>query len=111
MQKLFVVVRADLPQGLQDAQLAHAAIQFVFEHPQLAESWYYGPNNIIVKQVPDEEALSALWDKLRLRKVAMSSFTEPDLGGQLTAISLGGEGVNALLRELPLTGQPQAAAA
>lgn len=102
MQKLFIVVRADLDLGLQMAQAIHAAVQFVFELPEQARAWYTDSNNVIVKQVPDEEALATLVSGRDWRRVQCQVFGEPDLNGAWTAAAFIGEGANAYLRELPL---------
>ncbi len=103
MQKLFIVVRADLPLGLQMAQAIHAAVQYVTEDPhELVKDWYETSNNVIVKHVADEAELTALVQDRNYCKVSASVFGEPNLGGAWTAAAFMGEGANAYLRELPL---------
>lgn len=109
MLKLFIVVRADLPIGLQMAQAIHAAVQYVREDPhELTSKWYETSNNVIVKHVPDEQALAKLVHGYGWQAQV---FSEPDLGGAWTAAAFMGEGANAYLRELPLAQLPQALAA
>ena len=99
MEKLFVIVRADLPAGLQVAQACHALRQFVAEHPETDRAWFEGSNNLVVLQVPSEGALLALAE--RAHGVPASVFREPDLGDQATAIAIGPAG-SALVAQLPL---------
>jgi peptidyl-tRNA hydrolase len=84
MHKLYVVVRNDLDPGLQMAQAIHAALEYakqiLFEKEKL-------PENVIVLQVPDEEALKKLAYSMSHEFVELFCFTEPDLGHQLTSIS------------------------
>ncbi len=109
MQKLYIVVRADLPFGLQMAQAIHAAVQYVIED-ELSAHWYKNSNNVVVKHVSDEAALLELAAKGESRRLVVEAFQEPDLAGATTAVAFVGEGANALLRELPLAFQlPKAA--
>lgn len=54
MEKLYVVVRADLSPGLQIAQACHACRAFQAEYRDLEESWYTTSNTIAVLSVPSE---------------------------------------------------------
>lgn len=97
MKRLYVVVRGDLPAGLQMAQACHAARAF-------ARPWSLD-ENLIVLNAPDQPALWGLL--LRATSdldVDVAAFAEPDLGWQLTAIALCGAKVQKLLRDLPLAG-------
>jgi len=77
--------------GLRTAQVGHALIAWVLA---------YGapPENLVVLQVPDLAALSALAERLEGDIVR---FHEPDLDGALTAIAAGPETWRAL-SSLPL---------
>lgn len=121
MQKLFIVVRADLDLGLQMAQVGHAVAQFIHYNPNEYRAWFYGPdfkggepagpNNIVVKHIANEAELLALVSKAASTSMGVASFQEPDLGGQTTAAAFGGPGAQQLLWKLPLARFPQAAAA
>lgn len=94
--RLYVVVRADLPIGLQMAQAVHAALLF--------GNLVGVRENVVVLHMPDEEALRSLEDALSpapaLRWIA---FREPDVDNQLTAIAVDGVlSVKNWLRPLPL---------
>lgn len=111
MKKLFVVIREDLDHGMQLAQSIHAAMLFGYENPEATKAWIEGPNNIIVKKVPNEAALRALLAKAGSHYMDISTFQEPDLDDQITAAALGGPGTQALLWHLPLAGDSARAAA
>jgi len=99
---LYVVVRSDLPIGLQMAQLGHAAFTFGREHPDADVG-----ENIYVKSAASEPALLRLVQRA-VGLCPITVFHEPDIGGQLTAAAFGAE-ARGLLSALPLAGKPQAA--
>ena len=77
--KLYAITRADLAPGLRTAQVGHALIAWVLAHGT-------PPDNLVVLQVPDLTALSALAANLEGDVVR---FHEPDLADALTAIAAG----------------------
>ena len=99
--KLYAVTRADLPAGLQAAQLGHALVAYVLAQPAQAARWHTRSNNLVCLAVPDKEALSGLVERLAGASVPMLCFHEPDLGGELTAVAVAPEGAR-LLASLPL---------
>ena len=80
--KLYVVVRADLPPGLQVAQACHALREFVHQYPEVDREWFSRSNNLVVLQVPSLAALEAL---VLRTEGAVAPFYEPDLDGAMTA--------------------------
>lgn len=102
MLKLFILVRADLPTGLQIAQAIHAAIQWVIEDPDISSVWHQKSNNVVVKHVANEAALLELAAEGERRGLVVEAFKEPDLADATTAVAIVGGRANALLRELPL---------
>jgi peptidyl-tRNA hydrolase len=100
MKKLYVIARADLKPGLLAAQACHAAAAFCLEEGELAKEWRE-ENNLILLSSPTKETLAELLYKLEKRGVKTVHFTEPDLGGELTAIACR-EGATPLVRSLPL---------
>lgn len=86
--KLFTVVRSDLEPGLQCAQSIHAAILFSHQFPEIEKLWYESSNNIVVLSIPDEAELLSLFKKAEREGYQAVAFTEPDLDGELTAITL-----------------------
>jgi len=103
MEKLFVVIRSDLAPGLQLAQSGHAIVAFQHSYPRIFEDWRDGSNNLVILSAEDEARLTALADHLTSKGVAVARFHEPDLGDQMTAISVGPAG-RRLLSSLPLAG-------
>lgn len=104
-----MIGRADLPPGLRAAQIGHALIQWVLEHGQ-------PPDNLVVLEVPDEEALLDYADACcgmtmdsRGTTTRYALFHEPDLEddprGWHTALAVGPEGGRFLSR-LPLAFRP-----
>lgn len=91
---LYVVVRKDLPPGLQMAQACHAAFAYGFYG-----SDDVGDNLVALGASLDElTALAKAAERLNLSHV---SFREPDLGDELTALALSGN-ARALVSQLPL---------
>jgi len=93
---LYVVVRGDLPPGLQMAQACHAVREW--EHAFLHA---VTNGNLIVLSVPGLPELAALKERGD-GQTAVVPFYEPDIGGELTAIALVGGRAKPLLRKLPL---------
>lgn len=91
--KLYGVVRGDLSAGMRAAQVSHALIEWTcrFGRP---------PENLVVLQVPDEDALLDLVGRLA-DDCRRHLFHEPDLDGEATALSVGPEGWRQL-SSLPL---------
>jgi peptidyl-tRNA hydrolase len=89
LDKLYIVARADLPPGLQFAQGCHALRLFVAEHSEVDKRWYETSNNLVVLSVPDKHALAKLAYDLTVQGIEVSTFREPDLDNELTAIAAG----------------------
>jgi hypothetical protein len=94
--RLYVVVRADLPPGLQLAQACHATREFGLRYPGLDLG-----DNLVVLQVPGEAALHELLLEAGDRDLPAVAFAEPDLHDELTAAAFSGD-ARALLSSLPL---------
>lgn len=99
-QRLYVLVRHDMPPGVILCQAAHAFMEFVFTETDKAIEWRRS-NTICVVAVRDETDLLA-WEKkmYECRKVSVM-FHEPDMGGQATALAVEPSAAK-LLRGLPL---------
>ncbi len=101
--KLYVIVRADLPPGLQIAQSIHAARQFAADHQAVEQEWFRKSNTVAVLSVPDETALRKLKTKAEMKGVQYSEFREPDLSDSMTAMALAPtDAARRLCRALPL---------
>ncbi len=99
--KIYLVVRGDLPAGLQAVQAAHALRQFVEEHPETDRAWFEQSNTLALLALPNEATLGVLLVRASRHKVPVSAFREPDRGNELTAIALGPQG-KQLTKHLPL---------
>lgn len=99
--KMYVIVRSDLKPGLQVAQSCHAMRLFIEEHPKVDQVWYEASNNLVVLGVPNKEALAKLAYDLTVQGVEVSTFREPDLNNELTAIAAG-PAAQRYLSTLPL---------
>ena len=86
--KLYLVVRADLPPGLQAAQLVHAGTMFCFEQPQAAGAWYSEVQNVVCLACPDKETLVRLAYEASKQGLGVSMFKEPDLNDEPTAFAV-----------------------
>lgn len=95
MDRLYVVVRSDLPPGLQLAQACHAVLTF-------AQRSNARPENMIVLHVANEAELTET--ALRLFKLGLdpARFYEPDLDGQLTALAVHGAAAKKALQPVSL---------
>ena len=87
VQKLTVVSRRDITPGYQATQAIHAAIQFVFEFPQISQQWFPDPY-LAVLSVENESELKQLIHKLQQSNLKYSVFRESDIDNQITAICI-----------------------
>lgn len=102
MQRLYIVVRADLDPGAQLAQACHAVSTFAVDYPEAHAEWQRGEQNLVVLQVRNEIELRALMDRAGAEEIARyCGFHEPDFGGELTACAFEGS-VARLVSSLPL---------
>lgn len=102
MEKLYVIVRADLAPGLQIAQACHAVQTFCLAHPTTFHNWAAGPGNLVVLHAPDQMSLGVMAKTAAKQGALTAAFNEPDLGNELTAIALCGMSAHKLLSQLPL---------
>jgi hypothetical protein len=110
MQRLYIVLRADLTPGLKIPQACHAQDAFYEEHPELYAEWRTKYKNLIVKEVVDEAALHALFARLYKGGVDASLYHEEDLDQSLTAVAFYGPTAKRFAGPLPLALQPPRAA-
>jgi peptidyl-tRNA hydrolase len=88
LDRFYVVVRSDLPPGLQAAQAVHSAIQFTQEWPDLLVPWYTDSNYLVIVAVPDEPSLWEMAKVAREQNIRYSITQEPDLDDKWTAVAL-----------------------
>lgn len=98
MKRLYVVVREDLPPGLQMAQACHAAFEY-----GLHGSDDVGDNIVVLHA--SAERLRQLVEEAAKRGLSYQDFHEPDLGGELTACAFTGA-ARSLVSSLPLAMRP-----
>ena len=103
--KLYVLVRADLPPGLQGAQAAHAAFHFSVDHPDLTARWVRDSNYLILLAVPDEQALLRLTRRVEAAGVTFSLVREPDMADEATAVAVAPSRSARVFANLPLFGR------
>lgn len=99
--KLFVIVREDLPAGAQACQAVHAAVLFAHLHPGVEGRWWELSKNVALLGAPDEAALRELARACGRAGIAYAMNAEPDLGDSVTSLAIGPAG-KRLLRRLPL---------
>lgn len=74
--------------GFQACQASHAAFSFAVENPEIVQKWHTESNFLIIVTVEDEDALRSLLDEATQRGILTTSFIEPDLDSEMTAIVL-----------------------
>lgn len=104
--RLYIVVRSDIPLGLQMAQAVHAAFLFTQKHPQLVGEWEKNSQYLIIVQVPTGDHLTALSLKARNLDILHEKWQEPDLGNATTSIAFApSSAARKLCGSLPLAGR------
>lgn len=89
--------------GYQGVQGMHAAIQFMFEHPEFSKEWFVKSNYLGFLSTSNEDCLKQLIEAASKAGVKFSIFREPDIGDQITAIALEpGSKAKKLCSKLPL---------
>lgn len=83
--KLYVLIREDLTPAQQAVQAGHALAQFMLDHADQGATWRN--RTLIYLGIPSERHLKRYAEQLRLMERPVSSFREPDLGNELTAIA------------------------
>lgn len=74
--------------GYQAVQGMHAAIQFQFEHQELARYWFEKSNYLGFLSVANEYELHQMIEKAIAQDIKFSIFREPDIDNQITAIAI-----------------------
>ena len=100
---MFVITRQDISPGLQCSQIVHASDQFKYEHPTDHESWFRNSNYLAILSVKNESELLSLVEKVCSHNLVHSTFSEPDLNNELTAIAVApSKAAKKLFSSLPL---------
>lgn len=92
MDKLYLIVRADLSAAQQAVQAAHALQAFNLQHERAARTWAAGSNTLALLAVENEAQLAELAARAETFGVRCSLFREPDLDDSLTAIAISPDG-------------------
>ena len=87
-QKLYVLVRGDIPVGYQMAQSNHASFRFALEHPELTREWMEQSEYICILKTENLTQLEHYLAAAKESHITTSEFREPDLNHELTAIAL-----------------------
>ncbi|HNP06582.1 MAG TPA: peptidyl-tRNA hydrolase [Cyclobacteriaceae bacterium] len=83
-----LVTRRDLTPGYQAVQPAHALSEFAIKYPKTFKNWQVNQKNLVILSVANELALGDLFQKAKENNVKAVMFKEPDIGNELTAITL-----------------------
>jgi hypothetical protein len=83
--KMYCLVRRDLDRDYRGVQAGHAIAQYFLDHDRPI-NWDNGP--MIYLGVEDENSLQKWKDKLSANGNKFSHFIEPDIGDELTVISI-----------------------
>ena len=102
-QKLVIITRRDLSPGYQAVQASHAGIDFQHQHPEIAKQWNKESNYLIILSVENEDQLSLYLEKFKFYNIKTTTFREPDIGNEITAIAVEpSEKTRKLTSKLPL---------
>ena len=84
-------------------QAAHSTIEFQHEHPELSKEWLLKSRYLVFLSVKNEQELLELKSKFKKHNLIFSGFNEPDIGDQLTAITVEpSEKARNMCKKLPL---------
>jgi peptidyl-tRNA hydrolase len=103
---MYVVVRRDMPIGVQMAQACHAAFLFAQTYAHQTLDWHTHSQYLVIVSVEDQVELIRLGSEAIQRKIRVAWWNEPDMDNDLTAIVLEPtEATARLLSNLPLAGK------
>ena len=101
--KLVIITRRDLSPGYQAVQSSHCGIDFQHQYPDIARKWNKESNYLIILSVENEEQLLLFLEKCEYYDLKTTTFREPDIGNQITAIAIEpSERTRKLTSKLPL---------
>jgi len=81
----------------------HAAIEFIFQYPDISKEWHLISDYLALLSVDSEKDLLSLIEKAKNFDIKYSVFREPDIENQITAIALEpGNKTKSLCKKLPL---------
>lgn len=82
------MTRQDLAPGYALTQTVHAMADFSISHPREFQQWHSSSNYLACLSVKDEQSLQALEFKLLSEGIKHTTFREPDIQNQITAIAI-----------------------
>ena len=85
---MYIVTRNDISLQYQIPQVTHAAIQFANDYPLEQEKWFKESNTVVILAAKDIKQLKQFENSLKEKNIKFSSFYEPDIGNELTAIAI-----------------------
>lgn len=85
--KFTTIVRNDLSEGQQLVQTAHAIADFAAEHQAEFNAWKHGSNYLCCLDI-ERDKIPKLIKTLTKSMVKHTIFREPDIGNEITAISI-----------------------
>jgi len=98
-----MISRGDLSIGQQAVQSTHAAIDFIFHHPDEAGAWHKTSNTLVSLIETNEKSLLSLSCDIKRTGVSVTEFREPWMNDQVTAIAfVSNEETRKLTKNLPL---------
>lgn len=104
--RLYIVVREDLPQGLQASVALHVAQSFQAAHTETTRAWMQSSNRVVIVGVPDADALDRLLAEAKEKGLCAEGFFDEDLHPSLSAVAIEpGNKSRTLCRGLPLAFQ------
>jgi len=84
--RLYVLVRKDLPPSYQAVQAGHAVAEWLLRVQPREKQWTNG--TLIYLGVDDENDLDYWGDRLNRKRLKWVKFREPDIGHETTAIAI-----------------------
>jgi len=96
MNRLYVIVRGDLPPPYKAVQAGHAVAEWMKNY----DCWANG--TLIYLEVKNLEELNYYKDVLCREKVKWVEFIEPDIGNEITALATAERKAKQLFKGLPL---------
>lgn len=84
---LTVIVRDDLSTGYKVPQSIHSVVEFSITHNDEYKNWKLHSNYLCCLEAPDYKIRDII-DLLELLKIKYSVFMEPDIGNEMTSITV-----------------------
>ena len=96
MSRLYVLVRGDLPAAHKAVQAGHAVAEWTLSN----KGWLN--ETLVYLTTKDKNEFDTYFKLLDLFSIPFSSFKEPDLGGETTALATADPLAKKIFKDLPL---------